>query len=49
MKYIHTYCQAFLIPYEIEICNQENEFIDIRQFASPVIFEIKSDVAHFFV
>ncbi len=38
IKYIQTYCQAFLIPYHIEIYNQENKSIDIEQFTSLVIF-----------
>jgi hypothetical protein len=36
-KYIQTYCQAFLIPYEIEICDNEYEAIDIEQLMSTVI------------
>ena len=36
IKYIHTYCEAFLIPYEVEICNDENKSIDIESFQSPV-------------
>lgn len=36
-KYIQTYCQAFLIPYEVEICDDEYEAIDIEQLMSTVI------------
>jgi len=38
IKYIQTYCQAFLIPYHVEIYDQENKSIDIEQFTSLVIF-----------
>ncbi|CAF3791534.1 unnamed protein product [Rotaria socialis] len=30
MKYVQTYCQAFLIPYEVEIYDDENKSIDIQ-------------------
>lgn len=36
-KYIQTYCQAFLIPYQVEICDQENKSIDIEQLTFLVI------------
>ncbi|CAF4197511.1 unnamed protein product, partial [Rotaria sp. Silwood2] len=34
MTYIQTYCQAFLIPYEVEIYNDDNKSIDIEQVKS---------------
>ncbi|CAF0926564.1 unnamed protein product [Adineta steineri] len=34
IKYIETYCQAFLIPYEVEIYNNEHQSIDIEQLKS---------------
>ena len=36
VKYIHTYSQAFLIPYEVEICDNDNIPIKIEQFLSTV-------------
>jgi hypothetical protein len=36
IKYIQTYCQAFLIPYEVEIRNEDNKSTDIERFKSPV-------------
>ncbi|CAF5165201.1 unnamed protein product, partial [Rotaria magnacalcarata] len=30
MKYVQTYCQAFFIPYEVEIYDDENKAIDIQ-------------------
>ncbi|CAF0997755.1 unnamed protein product [Rotaria sordida] len=34
IKYIQAYCQAFLIPYDVEIYNDENKSIDIEQVKS---------------
>jgi hypothetical protein len=36
INYIQTYCQAFLIPYEVEIYNNENQTINIEQFKTSV-------------
>lgn len=36
-KYIQSYCQAFLIPYQFEICDQEDRIIDIEQLTFVVI------------
>ena len=36
IKYIQTYCQTFLIPYEVEIYNDENQSIDIEQLTTLV-------------
>jgi hypothetical protein len=37
-KYIQTYCQAFLIPYEVEICDDDYEAVDTEQLLSTVNF-----------
>lgn len=37
MKYIHTYCQTFLIPYEVEAYNDEIGSIDLQQLKFSVI------------
>ncbi|CAM4759904.1 unnamed protein product [Rotaria magnacalcarata] len=34
MKYVQTYCQAFFIPYEVEIYDDENKAIDIQTLKS---------------
>ena len=36
IKYIQTYCQAFLIPYEVEVYTEENKIIDIKQIQDLV-------------
>ncbi|UJR21159.1 hypothetical protein I4U23_024258 [Adineta vaga] len=41
-EYIQTYCQAFLLPYEVEIYNNGNQTIDIEQYTSPLITSIPS-------
>lgn len=38
--YIQTYCQAFLIPYSIEVVNQDNQSIDIEQLIDAVIIQL---------
>ena len=36
ISHIHTYANAFLIPYEVEIYNDKNDSIDIQRLDSPV-------------
>lgn len=36
ISYIQTYCHAFLIPYEVEIFNDENSSIDFEKLKFPV-------------
>jgi hypothetical protein len=35
-NYIQTYCHAYLIPYEVELYNDENTTIDIERLKYPV-------------
>ena len=34
--YIQTYCHAYLIPYEVELYNDENPSIDLERLSYPV-------------
>ncbi|CAF4467740.1 unnamed protein product, partial [Adineta steineri] len=36
VNYIRTYCHAYLIPYEVEIYNDENSIIDLELLKYPV-------------
>ena len=36
ISHIHTYSNAFLIPYEVDIYNDENESLDIQRLNNPV-------------
>ncbi len=36
VNYIQTYCHAYLIPYEVELYNDENISIDIERLKYPV-------------
>ena len=36
ISHIHTYSNAFLIPYEVDIYNDENESFDIQRLNNPV-------------
>jgi hypothetical protein len=38
VSYIQTYCHAYLIPYEVELYNDENKSIAIEQLKYPVSF-----------
>jgi len=35
-NYIQTYCHAYIIPYEVELYNDENTTIDIERLKYPV-------------
>ena len=35
--YIQTYCHAYLIPYEVELYNDENATIDLKRLKYPVM------------
>jgi hypothetical protein len=43
VNYIQTYCHAYLIPYEVELYNDENTSINIERLKYPVSISIKSD------
>jgi hypothetical protein len=36
VSYIQTYCHAYLIPYEVELYNDDNSSIDIERLKFPV-------------
>ena len=36
VQYIQTYCHAFLIPYDVELYNDENPSIDLERLKYPV-------------
>ena len=36
ISYIQTYCHAYLIPYEVEIYNEENASIELDKFKYPL-------------
>lgn len=36
VQYIQTYCHAYLIPYDVEIYNDENPSIDLERLKYPV-------------
>jgi hypothetical protein len=41
VNYIQTYCHAYLIPYEVELYNDETTSIDIERLKYPVNISIR--------
>ena len=40
VQYIQSYCHAYLIPYDVEIYNEENPSIDLERLKYPVSLSI---------
>lgn len=36
VNYVQTYCHAYLIPYEVELYDNDNQTIDVEQLKYPV-------------
>ena len=51
--YVQTYCQAYLIPYEVELYNEETATIDLDRLKYPVMLSEGlvegQGITHFFV